>query len=63
LRQAYKTYAKRRRAWNIAGITWFAWQDTDDRNVCAFCFDVGLVTVDRKPKPALSAYRQVATGR
>jgi hypothetical protein len=62
LRKAYRTYAKRRRAWNIAGVTWFAWQDTDDRNACAFCADVGLVSVDRRPKPALDAYRAVATG-
>lgn len=62
LRRAYAAYERRRIAWSIAGITWFAWQDTDDRNACAFCANAGLVTLDRRPKPALDAYRQVATG-
>jgi hypothetical protein len=62
LRKAYTTYESRRGAWRIAGVTWFAWQDTDDRGACAFCPDAGLVTLDRRPKPALDAYRRVATG-
>ena len=62
LRKAYGAYEAKRSKWKIAGITWFAWQDTDERGVCAFCANVGLVTVDREPKPALDAYRRVATG-
>ena len=62
LGKAYAKYERKRASWHIAGVTWFAWQDTDDRNVCAFCADVGLVTVDRQAKPALDAYRRVATG-
>jgi hypothetical protein len=62
LQRAYAAYERKRVRWNIAGVTWFAWQDTDDRNVCAFCSDVGLVTVDRREKPALTAYRVTATG-
>jgi hypothetical protein len=62
LTQAYRAYARKRARWKIAGITWFAWQDTSERGACAFCADVGLVTVDRQPKPALNAYRRVATG-
>ena len=62
LRKAYGAYEERRAAWRIAGVTWFAWQDTDDRNACAFCSHAGLVTLDRQPKPALAAYRRVATG-
>lgn len=62
LRKAYAAYERRRASWGIAGVTWFAWQDTEERNVCAFCTDVGLVTVDRQEKPALGAYRRVATG-
>lgn len=62
LRKAYAAYEARRARWKIAGVTWFAWQDTDDQYVCAFCAHVGLVTVDREPKPALAAYRRVAVG-
>ena len=62
LRKAYAAYEAKRSKWKIAGITWFAWQDTDERGVCAFCANVGLVTVDREPKPSLEAYRQVALG-
>ena len=61
LRKAYAAYAAKRAKWRIAGVTWFAWQDTDERGACGFCADVGLVTVDREPKPALDAYRRVAT--
>ena len=42
--------------------TWFAWQDTDDKGACAFCEHAGLVTLDRQEKPALGAFRRVATG-
>ena len=62
LSKAYRAYERKRTAWSIAGITWFAWQDTDESGVCAFCPDVGLVTVDRAAKPALDAYRRAATG-
>ena len=62
LRKAYAAYEQKRLSWHIAGVTWFAWQDTDDRNVCGFCAEVGLVTVQRDAKPALTAYRVAATG-
>ncbi len=62
LTKAYAAYERRRASWHIAGVTWFAWQDTEESNVCAFCADVGLVTVDRQAKPALDAYRRTATG-
>ncbi len=62
LTAAYEALERNRKKWGIAGVTWFAWQDTEEKNVCAFCADVGLVTVDRVAKPALGAYRAVATG-
>jgi hypothetical protein len=62
LKAAYSLYERRRRRWNIAGVTWFSWQDTDDRRACPFCAHTGLVTVDRRSKPALSAYRRAALG-
>jgi hypothetical protein len=60
--RAYRLYERRRAEWKIAGVTWFAWQDTEDRNACVFCAHIGLVTVDRRAKPALDAYRSVALG-
>lgn len=62
VRKTYRLFERRREKWDIAGVTWFAWQDTDDRNACPFCAQTGLVTVDRKPKPALRAYRRAARG-
>ena len=60
LKRAYRVYGRRRAEWNVAGLTWFAWQDTSDRNACAFCANAGLVTLDRGAKPALGAYRSMA---
>jgi polysaccharide biosynthesis protein PslG len=62
LRRAYSLYERRRHQWEIAGVTWFSWQDTEDRSACVFCAYTGLVTVDRQGKPALRAYRRVALG-
>lgn len=63
LKRAFRFYGKRHERWNIAGITWFAWQDTRDPGACVFCAHIGLVTVERQEKPALGAYRRVALGQ
>jgi hypothetical protein len=60
--RAYRLYEGRRERWRIAGVTWFAWQDTSDGGACAFCAEAGLVTLDRSAKPALRAYRRAALG-
>ncbi len=63
LAAAYSVYERKRRSWNVAGVTWFSWQDTDDQAACVFCAHTGLVTVDRRAKPALGAFRRAALGR
>lgn len=51
----------KRRAWRIAGVDWFSWQDGEVSDpYCTFCRYAGLVTVDRRPKPAWRAYRSLA---
>jgi hypothetical protein len=62
LGRAYSLYERRRRSWGITGVTWFSWQDSDERGACAFCAYTGLVTVDRRQKPALAVYREAALG-
>lgn len=60
---AYDLFEKHRVEWNLKLVAWFAWQDShaaDD--FCFFCTKAGLIDFQGNPKPALDAYRAVATG-
>lgn len=50
LHRAFAMLANHRRAWRIGGVWWFSWADIDGG--CQFCDSSGLLTVDRKAKPA-----------
>ncbi|CAN5554147.1 hypothetical protein BH10ACT11_BH10ACT11_05660 [soil metagenome] len=59
--EAYKTFERNRRAWNVRGVFWYAWQDSNAANdICFFCAKAGLTTAKGKSKPSLGAYRRVA---
>jgi polysaccharide biosynthesis protein PslG len=49
-------------SWRIGGVYWFSWKDPSGHptGLCAFCYSSGLNRSNRKPKPALSAYRRFA---
>lgn len=60
LNEAFALFRRQRRDWNIGGLHWYAWQDLAGPGLCEFCFEAGLVTFDRQPKPAYRAFARNA---
>jgi hypothetical protein len=60
LNKAFRLFERKRRAWNVAAVNWYAWQDTNDPGYCDFCLRSGLVNVDRQPKPSYEAFEERA---
>jgi len=49
--------------WNIAGILWYAWRDTQPGEaVCDWCATTGLFDADGAARPAWTAYAELAGG-
>jgi hypothetical protein len=60
LHQAFQLLLEKRRQWRIAGVDWYAWQDSaqpDPR--CGFCQGAGLLRLNGSAKPSWGAYRQM----
>ena len=51
LKKSFKLLTKKRGAWNIDALIWFAYNDTNLKT-CAFCRNSGLVNTNSQPKPA-----------
>jgi hypothetical protein len=63
LRQAFRLLLSKRRAWHIAGVDWFTWQDGLEADPhCVFCEYGGLFDAAGTPKPAWWAFRSAVTG-
>lgn len=61
LRRAYGQLLRARDRWRIAGVDWYAWQDTPGSDPhCVFCQHAGLLDGAGKPKPAWRAFRSIA---
>jgi len=50
LSRAFSMLSANRARWRIGGVWWFSW--TDAAHACQFCDSAGLLTEDRKAKPA-----------
>jgi hypothetical protein len=50
LSKSFEMISVNRQRWNIAGAWWFTW--SDEGGTCTFCGSAGLLTEDRKAKPA-----------
>jgi Beta-galactosidase len=62
LRGAYRLLLHNRSRWRIAGVDWYAWQDTQGPDPhCVFCQYAGLFDSSDRPKPAWRALRRIAT--
>jgi hypothetical protein len=60
LRRAFRLLLAKRRAWHIAGVDWFTWQDAIAADPhCVFCEYGGLFDRYGQPKPAWSMFRRV----
>jgi hypothetical protein len=61
LHGAFSLLMNRRRAWRIAGVDWFTWQDAAQPDLhCGFCEGAGLLDLGGRPKPAWWAFKQLA---
>ena len=55
LKKSFRLLTRKRKAWHIDALIWFAYNDTNLRT-CHFCRNAGLVNVKGKPKPAWRAF-------
>jgi len=62
LTKSFEMFRRKRQGWNIAGINWYAWQDTDADGYCDFCRRSGLINTKLEPKLSYDAFRKQATG-
>ncbi|MGH2924958.1 MAG: hypothetical protein ACRDK1_03205, partial [Solirubrobacterales bacterium] len=57
LSRAYKLILDHRAAWNIQRLFWYHWRDPQHTAAsCSFCGSAGLLSFDRSPKPAFTAF-------
>jgi hypothetical protein len=63
LRGAYKLFLKRRNAWNVRNVSWYAWRDHQSSSICAWCAYSGLIGEGGGSKPAWKAFKQLARKR
>jgi Glycosyl hydrolase catalytic core len=60
LRKMFRMFERKRSRWNVKGVNWYAWQDTDGDGYCDFCRRSGLIDVQQQPKPSYEAFREQA---
>jgi hypothetical protein len=60
LRGAFRLLLRHRADWRLRGVFWFTVADSHAPGICNFCDSAGLFTSRLKPKPAWTAYRQIA---
>jgi hypothetical protein len=58
LNKSFGLLSRKRGAWNITGVNWFTYQDTNSKDVCRFCRDAGLFNVHGEPKPSWRAFKK-----
>jgi hypothetical protein len=63
LKKGFGLFEDNAKAWNIAGVHWYAWQDLPAPGLCEFCYESGLLTYSRDPKPSYYAFSDVAGGK
>jgi hypothetical protein len=61
LSRSFDLLARKRGKWKIDGVTWYALRDSNNRHLCKFCRQSGLLEVGGNPKPAFHAFQR-ATG-
>jgi hypothetical protein len=60
LRKMFRMFERNRAEWNVRGVNWYSWQDTDADGFCDFCRRSGLIDVQQQPKPSYDAFTAVA---
>jgi hypothetical protein len=61
LKQAFASLHRKRRAWRVRGVYWYAWRDTPRADaICVWCPGAGLFALDGTPKPAWNSLTTLA---
>ena len=61
LRRVFGRLIRRAQDWDLRGIYWYAWRDTEvGKAVCGWCGAAGLVDRNGVPKPAFAELEQLA---
>jgi len=63
LKKAFRLFEDKVKAWNVEGVHWYAWQDLPAPGLCEFCYESGLLTYSREPKPSYFAFSDMAGGK
>jgi hypothetical protein len=62
LKQAFASLHRKRRAWRVRGVYWYAWRDTPAAGaICVWCPGAGLFALDGTPKPAWNTLATLAS--
>ncbi|MGH2953377.1 MAG: hypothetical protein ACRDK9_05055 [Solirubrobacterales bacterium] len=64
LKQVFKFFLRKRRAWNVANVAWYSWRDNPGftEGLCEWCPFSGLLTEDLGEKPAFRAFTRLTGG-
>jgi polysaccharide biosynthesis protein PslG len=64
LKQAYKFFKRKRKAWNVRTVVWYSWQDNLSINagLCVWCPQSGLLTEGGDAKPSYRAFVKLTGG-
>jgi hypothetical protein len=65
LRQVFRYFLKRRRAWNVVNVDWYSWRDNEIEGnaLCEWCPFSGLLTENLGEKPSFNAFVRFTNGR
>lgn len=62
--RSFKLLRSHRRAWHVAGVTWYSLRDPENpAGQCTFCLSSGLLKKNFQPKPAWFAYVKFTGGK
>ena len=64
LKQGFKFFERKRRAWNVSSVVWYSWQDNlgADAGLCVWCPQSGLLNESGGEKPSYRAYVKLTGG-
>lgn len=60
LKKSFRLLTRKRKKWNIEGVSWYSLRDSRNEALCRFCKKSGLLNHSGKPKPAFRAFKKIA---
>jgi hypothetical protein len=58
IKAAYKVIKKNDKKWDVKGVIYFTWQDSNAADICKFCAFSGLLDVNGNEKKAFNVYKK-----